>query len=459
MKKKEWCEGLDHIDPDLVEQYVEAKDRLKKPKGQKGVWLRLGVVAACLMLVVSAVIVLPMLREDGAGVVTTPDGMGGTPSPDVPVWDGAQYTAADIAKMFDSMATDGELTNSYTTIYVPDAKYLYVDQMADPEYLGVYQYGGKGNELNEREFETFIDGFLPQLEASLHMDLPQYEIEEDRGYREDSLSAQLDSDPYFIQVSQYETHQSFSLSAFRSNGDRRIILDGETVQVDQRLSDAEMISSVQSIKNKLCDIFNVSYGDTRIIRSFDSYSQYGAKLVRIYFYDEDAHSLNSMQEKPLSDYICITFDNISNYADDTVSDGILTVADIRYVQRRDDVREEYAHIANAKRISLDRAETLLYNGYVFGGHSCPLCMAAQEKVSFEGYDFVDIEYVFGYDLETNKTTLGIPFYAFYKKIGTSQNGNSIYAKTYVASIEVDGYEEYFKAQEEDHRDEDADLVE
>ena len=39
MKKKEWNEGLSHIDPDLVEKYVEQKDRLrqknKKPKGDR----------------------------------------------------------------------------------------------------------------------------------------------------------------------------------------------------------------------------------------------------------------------------------------------------------------------------------------------------------------------------------------------------------------------------------------
>ena len=77
--------------------------------------------------------------------------------------------------------------------------------------------------------------------------------------------------------------------------------------------------------------------------------------------------------------------------------------------------DEYPLIAEAKRISLKDAEALLYNGYVFGGHSCPLCMAAQDKVSFDGYDFVDMEYVFGVDTKTGKPTMAVPFYAFYKK--------------------------------------------
>ncbi len=73
MKKKEWNEGLSHIDPDLVEKYVEQKDRLRqKNKKPKGVWLRFGAIAACFLLIVSAVIVVPMLREDDPGVIPGP---------------------------------------------------------------------------------------------------------------------------------------------------------------------------------------------------------------------------------------------------------------------------------------------------------------------------------------------------------------------------------------------------
>ena len=78
-------------------------------------------------------------------------------------------------------------------------------------------------------------------------------------------------------------------------------------------------------------------------------------------------------------------------------------------------------------------------------------MMAQGKVDFEGYDFVDIEYVFGYEYETGNPTVGIPFYAFYKNIGTSENGNTIYAKTYVPAVQVSGYDEYFESQKDNHQ--------
>ena len=184
------------------------------------------------------------------------------------------------------------------------------------------------------------------------------------------------------------------------------------------------------------------------MRSFDSYSEYGADFITIYFYDEGAHYLNSLRGTPISDYISISFDNNMNYSDDIVSDSILTVANVRYCQSRIDVNETYALVAMAKKISVSEAEALLYNGYVFGGHVCKWCMEAQSKISFEGYDFVDIEYKFGY--ENAKPTDGIPFYAFYKNIGQSENGNTIYAKTYVPAVQVSGYKEYFESQVDEH---------
>jgi len=70
MNKKEWNEGLNHLDPDLVEAYVEEKDKLgQKNKKHKGVWLRAGVIAVCLALMVGAIILVPMMREDEPGAV------------------------------------------------------------------------------------------------------------------------------------------------------------------------------------------------------------------------------------------------------------------------------------------------------------------------------------------------------------------------------------------------------
>ena len=79
MKKKEWNQGLDHIDYDLVEKYTLQKEKLKGRQHIKSVWLRVGALAACLVLIFGAVVFLPRLQNDvpqNGG--TTPDDNGQT---------------------------------------------------------------------------------------------------------------------------------------------------------------------------------------------------------------------------------------------------------------------------------------------------------------------------------------------------------------------------------------------
>ena len=74
MKKEEWNEGLNDLDPDIVEKYIKQKDKLRqKSKNSKGVWLRLGSIAACLALIVGTMIIIPTLREDDPGIIPNPD--------------------------------------------------------------------------------------------------------------------------------------------------------------------------------------------------------------------------------------------------------------------------------------------------------------------------------------------------------------------------------------------------
>lgn len=74
MKKKEWNEGLNYLDPDIVEKYVEQKDRLaQQRKMSKAMWLRLGAVAACFVLIVSAIVVVTILKGDAPGIIPNPD--------------------------------------------------------------------------------------------------------------------------------------------------------------------------------------------------------------------------------------------------------------------------------------------------------------------------------------------------------------------------------------------------
>lgn len=64
MTKKEWNEGLNHLDSDLAEKCVEQKEKFKQKKKSKRVWIRLGTVAACLVFVVGVIAGVYVLRED-----------------------------------------------------------------------------------------------------------------------------------------------------------------------------------------------------------------------------------------------------------------------------------------------------------------------------------------------------------------------------------------------------------
>ena len=117
MKKNEWNEGLDHLDPEIVEKYIEQKDRIKaKDRILWEFWLRLGAIAACCVLLISAVIFVPMLP--GGGAVWIPesdtlapddpaDGTADTDAPDPPrsLW-------ADVSSFF--AASDGGTITSPT---------------------------------------------------------------------------------------------------------------------------------------------------------------------------------------------------------------------------------------------------------------------------------------------------------------------------------------------------------
>ena len=441
MREHEFLDAVSHIEADVVESFVAMDARLQKRAGQsraRKVWLRVGAAAASLAVLTGTVSAGMRLWN----IATMPE---------APVWADAAYTAEEIAGLFNAMTYLDGATNAYTKVYVSDAEYLYVEDLPEVDSMELYLHDRTDIPMNEDELTDFIDGILPTLAESLQTPAPKYGMEEsDSGV----LSTAVEFGAYSMHAFQNRNGNTFRLYGNVSGGDRRIVLDGKTVQMDQRLSDGEVLENFTSLRDKLFDIFGVSFSDAVIVRKYDGYSEYGAGRVDIYFFDEDAHPLNTMQSdkfKPVSDYLCVSFENYQNYAGDTVSDGVLTVAEITYHQTRKNVSEEYAATGSAELISLEEAEALLYNGYVFGGHSCPLCMAEQSKVSFRGYDFVDIEYVFEMDTKTSRPLRGMPFYAFYKKIGRSKNGNAVYAKTYVAAIRVKGYAAYFASQEKEHR--------
>ncbi|MBQ9794296.1 MAG: hypothetical protein IJW34_05065 [Clostridia bacterium] len=452
MTRETFAEAITQLDGELLERYFAIKADLNKPKKAIGrAWVKWAAAAACFALMTGGVLTLPGWREEAPLESTASDCSESSEisgPTEIPTWEEPRYTALEIADLF--AVQDNLGTNQYQRIYVPDSKDLPLVAPGGEDYLGVYRYAQKGIPLDKNELSAFLDSVLPSLTDSLDITLPPYEIRERERYggreRVYEYCEYGEYSRYSLTFEQSETHISVGLSAYWGN--QGIILDGETIQADQRLTDEEILDSLQSVKNKLFRIFGVSFAKEKVVRRYSSYSEHGVADLHVYFYNETGHPLERYGEI-LSDYIHIRFDNIANYDGDIVSDGVLTVASVGYRKYRTPLAESYELIANAGLISLKEAEELLFKGYAFGGHYCPLCMDAQEEVSFEGYEFVGMEYYFGE--EDDGSALGIPFYTFYKEIGTSQNGNKIYAKTYVSAIPLLGYDEYLESQKAYHR--------
>lgn len=412
MKKEEWNEGMNHLDSDLVEEYVSKKEQLTQKNKKFGrIWLRVGAIAACVALLIGAMVAL----QEG-----DPD------LPLAPIWDGAIYSAAEMAEMFNQL-TLGEATTHYTKVTVSDSEELYIPPIPDVEYLDVYRRVESEMAIDEEAFRTFIDSYFPTMAKSMGVDTPRYTIRKLFDIYSDYFYASANMDGHRVECKQRGLTTTFTLTNAYDENRKAIYLDGKPVRVNRYQSDAYTLASLESVKNTLFDIFGVSFPDAKIERS--------SSFMTVYFYDRSAEPFNFAIDdleglRPVTDRIEITFYGGSTY--------------ITYTQMRGDLEGEYECFARAKMISLEEAEELLYKGYVFGGHSCPVCMGQQTEVDFEGYDFVGMEYLFGYDSAIVQQTPLMPFYAFYKEIG-EENGNLIYAKTYVSAVEVSDYESYFES--------------
>ncbi len=460
MKDSLLMQAMSHLDSAYIDEaHPTAAAPMKALRRKRTVRWVSAVSGFCAALLLVGYIVMPYVYSPTALDDPLEDPTRSPSSeiqrPALPVYDHAVYTAEDIGKLFSGYDNlESVATSSYTKIYVPHEDYLGITEIPEGEYISVYERKKAGKALNKKEFTAFADQMLDSVSAAVGISRLGYQVEREdaTSYSEASLRAVFNADAVwesgcFFSVGQYGAYNTFVFSR-SSNSTRRIALRGVPVEIDQTKTDAEIMASLEEIKNILFEMFGTSFEDVKIVRDYGDYTEHGVEFMYIYFYNEADTPLNAYTSTPLSDYICLDFDNFQNYSGDIVSNKLLYNVSIRYRQyRADDV---YNATKQVRRISVEEAERLLYNGYVFGGHSCPICMSMQSEVSFEGYDFVGLSYVFGYD-EKGRATEGIPFYAFYKKIGTSRNGNLVYAKTYVPAVEVSGYEAYFEAQREKHQ--------
>lgn len=442
LTRDDLIDAIGGLDTDLVEEFVRADNRLQAKKTRRvSPKVRFVALAACLTLILASIPLMARLWREAPPV---------TDLPEVPVFDGAAYTAAELAAMLKagSPTLDAVATNAYVEVYVPSGDYLDIRPIPIDEYITLYERMSKDTEdLDYEAFSAFAEPILSKMEKALNGNFGSYEIEKKEYSDGDEYRIRIETDQYWIYLRQDEETYSVSISGITS-GRYEIVLNGQKVQIDQTQSDEEIIESLSGIKEILFDMFGTNFEDAAVERSFGSYSEHGAERVYVYFYNRSDSPMNDYYPRSADECIYLSFDNFENYSGDIVSDTVLTNVSIYY--RKSRTQDAWSPSMQAGLISLEDAEALLYNGCVFGGHVCPLCMAMQTPVEFSGYDFVSFTYLTGYDKETYKT-VAIPFYVFYKRIGTAKNGNVIYAKTNVCAIALSDYEGYLESQRKNHK--------
>lgn len=420
-------------------------------------------------------------------------------------------TAGEAAAMIDGRrrTEGGAETLAYETVWLPDASFL-PDGGREETDLPGYTYVNMGKAPDAPELQEFMETLTRRVSEALGVELLNVEVRDGANGWPEGTSGTGDrfagkAGDYRVLGIQIGTGEADVFSLSRQDGG--ISLAGVPVEVDQRLRDEEIAAGLrgdlrenaeiitglrehigelerelreaeesranaerealeaekariqaeveaqadrlESLRRELEQVFDADLPDVKVVRDYDGLSEHGARRLDVYLYDESAHLLNRYLDEPVGDYIRLSFDNAENRAGDTVSDGMLREVTVLYSRSRVEPGAGYCETDYGPLIGLDRAEECLRRGWVFGGHSCPLCVAERDGVSFDGYDAWELTYVRGWD-EDGDPTGALPFYAFYKKIGTAENGNDVYAKGYVPAVEVEGMEEFFRGQRVGH---------
>ena len=437
MTEKDLLSALSDVDEGYIEHAATALEGRGGGRRRLGRWQAVALIAACVALIVAAIV---PIAKFAMPTVKFP----------LPfIQPKIHFSAEEIAGVFNSEPTDGP-TKQYGTTYAPDITSLRLSPVTEQEYYPIYQTNINQKRIHRKEFTDFIQQYLEPLAEAANLSMPKYQIRVQENYGPNnthiySLSTSGTYN-YYFGGSQTVQQQRIRIRC-SSRATEGLYLNGEQIVVDQTQSDDEIIASLSRIREKFCTIFGESFSDTKIVRYYDEYSEYGVSHLQVYFYNEADHPMNSILTTPVSNYVSLYFDNSSNYADDIVSKDKLIKVEIEYVQMR---TNDYAQIGVAKSISLQQAEEFLAKGYCFMSHACPICAEQQDAIEFSEYDFVTIRYLFEGSAMNRNSARFIPFYVFYKNIGVAENGNQIYAFTYVPAVEVSGIEEYFQNQIQYH---------
>lgn len=409
MNSEKLYDAVGEIRDDLI---ADAHSGAEKKRSHLAGW---AAAAACLCIIAGAVFI-----------------GGGKEAPISPVESVDRYyyvpTADFAASVFDAETKwdGGRGTKQYTRVYAPDVSELAPEEFTAPAELNIYKLSAQSPDAGAAE--AFFVSHLPEFHELCGMSAYDHELCEEDWDGETVYTAfvqEMTGDGGFKLI--MLSARSGDMCIY-SGASERMSFDGELVHILSAAGDAEIKSALRSFAAKLNTLFGTDHTDMHIKRE---YSDEGLRTVTV-----------SLCADPKSDRIEMTFNTdwgegrAYHWGEDRTNAYLTSIA-------LHEVKEESTTVGFCRALTLEEAEEQLRQGFVFGGHSCPLCMAAQSEVDFEDYDAVALEYVSG-------GGYSVPFYAFYKELGVNGHGMTEFAKTYVCAVELDGAEEYFNSQSAYH---------
>jgi len=488
MTEEKLTDAITELDEDVLQRYYAMKQSLTEKKQKKPARVRRTAIAACLALLVGAAFAVPGVRE---GASTAVDLLIGVvmnwidPAPANPPWtyppgveppvveppvvdppalgvepympgdapwspvihsrvNQVTFNTDDLHSIIEGMITLG--TTQYERVYAAAEAYLKITPLPQAEYWPVYTKNKRA--ASKDKLNDFINRYLESATAFFGVESKEYEIHE---YGQLSDNIYYDAAVGGIHKKIWFTAKDNWLSFYYTDHEeRRLRVNGRMVSVSATDTDEQIMEKLKDTIDYACAAFGKHYTDVKISRR---YSQEQLIWIYIYLYTPKETILppdfvDRAGRPVVSEYMMLSLStdrgpNTGFHWGGSKDEAFVTGLTVREAEEK--WSEYYSVDQKVKMLTLEEAERLLEKGYVFGGHSCPICMANQPEVDFSDYTCVSIEYLAGLDVD-----IYIPFYTFYKYIGETSAGIGTYAKTYVPAVEIEGLEEYFKQQESRH---------
>ena len=421
MKEQKQNDVLNDLEnANLEESYIINENASKKRNNARD-WIRTVALMSCFFIAAFAIFSIPNIKK--------------LFSPSLPTYDTPILSAYEIKDMiiFPKQNDFAGPVFSLVIFEEDSDKELVLNSIPDTEYSEIYRYKG-GNATFK---DMYAKNMLYAASNGKISDITEAEPTSIDGYDE----AYAIDQSTFIEFYYYDSYSAEIRINQKYDKDSHtfsITFNKSSYSLDMDMSDSELEAALEPLKNDLFEIFNVSFSDVKISQS---------SHIRSIVYCDDPEAIQD------SDRVVITL----------ITDQRIMLTYCSPKPYFEEKNKE--HIANAKLISLEDAEELLYKGYFYCCYGtsdhCPLCMSESiGRIYFDRYDHVSFEYSHRGDSEGYEYAIGIPYYVFYKEVSDEEylkwlkgdyfNPNNayevtetVYVRAYVPAIEVSGYADYF----------------